>query len=321
MSTSNPKFLSVIVPVYNSQKYLTRCIESIINQSYKNLEILLVDDCSNDLSKDIINSYCTNFNNIKSINLVQRCGAGYARSIGLENAKGKFISFIDSDDWIDSNFYKTMINAIEKTNSDIAISGIMTEEGGYLSSIERYTYKYQNVINGDFALTLLSRSLSQDCYITPIVCNKVYSEDIVKNSNIKFEKGSLHEDDIFTFFALLNSTRIVLTPGCMYHYYQYYNSITHTMSKDYIISLISAFTIIRNQLQKEKKFEKYKCEYFSFLDKCIASTLNCIIHAEKNNIMQKKYVKFLITEMAKELLPLDYFDYIDMNRIKKFYGL
>ena len=64
---------------------------------------------------------------------MQRCGAGYARSIGLENAKGKFISFIDSDDWIDSNFYKTMINAIEKTNSDIAISGIMTEEGGYLS--------------------------------------------------------------------------------------------------------------------------------------------------------------------------------------------
>lgn len=313
--------VSVIVPVYNTQDHLKRCIESIINQSYKNIELILIDDCSTDGSPSIINDYQSIYENIKSISLERRQGAGNARSVGLQEADGEFIGFVDSDDWVDLNFYRLMVDSINRNSCDISIASILNEEGGPISSSSRYLYSYENVINNFTALNLLSRSFSQDIYITPIICNKLFKKSFIVSNRIDFECESYNEDDIFTFFALLYAKKIVLTPGCAYHYFQRDNSITHQFSKKHIDSLLNAFTLIRRRLIDEKIFDQYSHEYFTFLDKCISSTIRMLYSAERDKLVQTKYIKYMINQFSENLHCLDYFDHIDIKRVKLFYGL
>lgn len=321
MSTTSIGKVTVIIPVYNTQDYLKRCIESIVNQSYKNIELILIDDCSTDTSLAIIHEYQNRYQNIKVISLDCQKGPGNARSRGLEEATGEYIGFVDSDDWVGLDFYSQLVGSISKNSCDIAIASIFNEEGSPISSSPRYLYTYENVINNLTALNLLSRSFTQDVYITPIVGNKLFRRNFILENNLYFESDSYNEDDIFTFLALLYAKKIVLTPKCGYHYFQRNGSITHAFSKKHVRSLIEAFTVLKEHLCAENIFEQYSSEYFSFLDKCISSTLNMLFSAEKDKSIQIKYIQYLITEFLKDLPPLDYFNHIDIRRIKTFYGL
>ncbi len=117
--------ISVIIPAYNSEKYIERCLNSIINQSYRNIEIIVVDDCSTDTTSYIIQKFCKLDNRIRHIKLPANKGVGYARNIGIKNATGEYLGFVDSDDWIDSNMYSNLIEACQTNNTDIALCSIV----------------------------------------------------------------------------------------------------------------------------------------------------------------------------------------------------
>lgn len=114
------ELISVIVPIYNTSKYLSKCIDSIINQTYKNLEIILVNDGSTDNSLDICNKYKLIDSRIIIINK-DNGGLSSAKNIGLDNHKGRYIAFIDSDDYVDNNFIGELYNNLISTNSDISL--------------------------------------------------------------------------------------------------------------------------------------------------------------------------------------------------------
>ena len=113
------KKVSVIVPVYNVEKYLSRCLESLINQSLKDIEIICINDGSTDNSLQILKQFAYKDNRIKIINQTNS-GQSVARNKGLAIASGKYIGFVDSDDWIDNDYYEKMFETIERTNSDFA---------------------------------------------------------------------------------------------------------------------------------------------------------------------------------------------------------
>ena len=115
----NPQ-ISVIVPIYNVEKYLAKCIDSIINQTLTNIEIILVNDGSTDNSRKIIDKYDKKDSRIKVIHK-KNGGQGSARNAGLDIAKGEYIGFVDSDDWIDSNMYENLYNAAISNNADIVV--------------------------------------------------------------------------------------------------------------------------------------------------------------------------------------------------------
>ena len=116
------ELISVIVPIYNVEQYLEKCIESIISQTYKNLQIILIDDGSNDKSGKICNKYAEKDKRVVVIHK-ENAGVSEARNTGLDNAKGEWITFVDADDWIEEEYCQRLYNLVIETNSDVALCG------------------------------------------------------------------------------------------------------------------------------------------------------------------------------------------------------
>ena len=208
------KLISVIVPIYNVEKYLTKCIESIINQTYKNLEIILVDDGSPDKSPIICDEYAKKDNRIKVIHK-KNGGLSDARNYGMSLATGEYISFIDSDDYIDEEMYEKMIFELINNDSDIVSCAI---NNVYSDRVES-SYIEERVYDTELALKnlILGRDLNQT------VWNKLYKKDVI--NGILFEKGKINEDDFWTYQVFANSKKIITLNKPLYNYIHRESSI------------------------------------------------------------------------------------------------
>lgn len=301
---------------------LNICIDSILNQSFKDFEIICVDDNSTDGSNGIVKRYQKSFpNTVKYIKSYKNGGPGHARNIGLKEATGEYISFIDADDWIDSNFYSVVLDAINKTDSQIAIVGVKNEFDNILSSQIRYNYSYINVIDNEYAINLLTRRFSNDTYISPMVCQKIYSRSFLQKSNVKFKSNSYYEDDLFTFELLLNKSKIVLVPNVYYHYYQRPCSITHSFSKKHILDLSFFIKDLHEYLIEHNLMNKYYYSFLSFCQKTIRSVIALLLQSEQNNNTQKEYIKLLIQKTTKIISIYEWVDFLDTNILKNLLEL
>jgi len=131
--------ISIIVPIYNSEKYLRKCINSLLCQSYSNLEIILVNDGSKDKSGEICEEYALLDSRIKVIH-TENCGQASARNTGLTVAKGEYIGFVDSDDWVDNDMYETLINMIGKYDADIAECGFRLVYDDHVEALDEDSF-------------------------------------------------------------------------------------------------------------------------------------------------------------------------------------
>ncbi|MBV4417258.1 glycosyltransferase [Clostridium tyrobutyricum] len=254
----NPK-ITVIVPIYNVEKYLHKCIQSIINQTYPHLEIILVDDGSPDNCGSICDDYSLKDDRIKVIHK-ENGGLSDARDVGLDNATGDYVSFIDSDDYISKEFYEVLINLIIKYNADIA-------QCEFLEIYEDYTYNEVkiyidqniNILNNIEALN----NLFNENYVnTVVVWNKIYKRELFKN--IRYPKGKVHEDEYTTYKLLFNAEKVVLTSKKMYYYLQRSNSI---MGKGFNIKSLDKLEAYHQQIlfyNDKKLFELADMAKFIF---------------------------------------------------------
>lgn len=217
--------ISVIVPIYNVEKYLPKCIESIINQTLKEIEIILIDDGSTDRSGDIADEYSKKDSRIKVIHK-ENGGQGSARNKGIEIADGYYIGFVDSDDWIDFDMYERLYSKAISLKSDMIVcSRKLFDENGLLKG-EVY------VENNEF--TNINRNIVN--YIveelfypqTVLVCNKIYLTRIIKENNIRFDNvdtvGS--EDTLFNYKFLLNANNVSTERDTFYNGTERMNSTT-----------------------------------------------------------------------------------------------
>lgn len=220
-----PDLVSVIVPIYNVEQYLERCIKSIQNQTYINLEIILVDDGSPDNCGEICDRYATEDERIKVVHKVNG-GLSDARNAGLDIAKGDYFFLVDSDDWIHKQTIEIMMQMIEKNNCDLAICG--------------YQYAYEGKEYSDKALDLktildqytnVNRYRAQEIYFTnpdkrleyTVAWNKIYHKDLFKN--IRYPKGKVHEDEFTTFKLLHEAKKIGIIEEPLYYYFVRNDSI------------------------------------------------------------------------------------------------
>ena len=216
-STSCP-LISIIVPVYNVEQYLVRCIDSILHQTYTNLEVILVDDGSTDNCPSICDSYSIKDERIKVIHK-QNGGLSSARNVGLDAANGEYIGFIDSDDFILPEMYEVLFRLIKDSNADIGLCSFqrVDEEGNPLHGDDDIFEP--EVLSGGEALTAFMTK--QWRYV--IVWNKLYEASIFLN--IRFPEGRLHEDEFVVHHVLNKCRRIASTSTAMYMYTQRSNSI------------------------------------------------------------------------------------------------
>ena len=209
--------ISVIVPVYNAEKYLSRCIDSILNQTYKDFELILINDGSKDKSIDILRKYENIDNRIKVI-YNSNNGVSKTRNIGVRLAQGEYIQFIDSDDFIDENMFEYNINTIEQENADIVMTGfyldIESKKG--IDTVLQTFEKSISIGSKDIAKNLINRL--NGTYINSPV-NKLYKKSIIVDNNILMNENiDLGEDLIFNLEYMKYCQSVVFGNKCYYHY-------------------------------------------------------------------------------------------------------
>lgn len=312
--------LTIVIPVFNTANFLSRCLDSLINQMNKKIEILLIDDCSTDNSLDIIKQYSKKYANIDYISLTKQSGAGNARNLGLEKITTKYVCFLDSDDWIDSYTYEKVIRFLENNqNCDIALFGIKMEYDSPFVSKFKCNYEYSNIIESRYALALLCKTINYDLSISSMMGNKVFRTKLLKNKNIRF-KHKYFEDVYFSFVSFFYAKYVCFIEDTYLHYYQRQNSIMHSFSRQYIDGLFDILYDLRIFLDDDGCFIEYQKEYFALFNKCIYSLMNIIFSVNQNDAIQKKYIIYLVEILAKKFDITELIRNLDINVIKEIFS-
>lgn len=228
------ELVSVIVPVYKVEKYLDKCISSIVNQTYKNLEIILVDDGSPDNCPQICDEWVKKDTRIKVIHKPNG-GLSSARNTGLDICKGEYICFVDSDDWIEPNYVHELYTTLHQNNADMSICGIsnINEQGKEIRHITPIAKSYYS---NDEKFNLIA----EKSIMVVIAWNKMYKKKIWKN--LRYPLNKINEDE-FVLFDLINNTEngISVTFQNLYNYLNRSNSITHNSNSNGIFDALTAF--------------------------------------------------------------------------------
>lgn len=212
---------SVIIPVYHVEKYLQRCVESTINQTYKDIEIILVDDGGDDKCPEMCNQYAKTDKRIKVIHKTNG-GLSDARNAGLDIAKGDYVIFVDSDDYIELDTCQNLLSFTTK-NPDIIIGDAIVEGG-----VNRLNHiKESSIINGE---TYLLKAIEAG-HAPMAAWLNIYKRSFLIENGLKFKYGILHEDEEFTPRAILNAKRIAISGIKFYHYIIREDSITTKKNK------------------------------------------------------------------------------------------
>lgn len=235
--------ISVIVPVYNVEKYIRQCLDSIINQTYKNLEIILVDDGSTDNSGQICDEYAVKDNRIKVIHK-ENGGQSSARNTGLDvcTSGGDFVAFVDSDDWLESDMYETLYRDMRRTKADIVVCGYYVE---YL--------KYTAIKNNEENFFDSNEIVLENCFYNKNFQNAVWCKLYNRNifNKIRFPEGRIYEDMLILLEILEQSSSVLITDKILYHYRQQNNSTMNMRTYEKSFEKITACQEILLKIQKK----------------------------------------------------------------------
>lgn len=221
--TESP-LISVIVPVYKVEKYLDRCVNSLLNQTYTNIEILLVDDGSPDSCPELCDKYANLYPNVKVVHKPNG-GLSSARNEGIKNSTGDYIAFVDSDDWVANDTYEYMIKNIQKYNADLA-DIMIAQVHNITDRIEQKDEKI-DIYNGSEILEhYLYRGLNEKNGAPYSVCRKLYHRKLFCEDTSQFVEGIVNEDICFNYRILQKCNKIVVSNLKKYYYYQGNESIT-----------------------------------------------------------------------------------------------
>lgn len=201
--------ISVIIPVYGVEKYIAQCLESVINQTYKNLEIIVINDGTKDRSADIANEYAAKDSRIKVYDF-KNGGLSVARNRGLEIATGEYISYLDSDDWLDTKMYETLLETAMKNEADMVKCGIIETNG---AAEEKITFSDVKIINNE-------QHKAFENYFKGILWtlawNGLYKRELAKK--VKFPDNVVHEDNYSSGMFLYLSKKVLVIPFCGNYY-------------------------------------------------------------------------------------------------------
>lgn len=284
--------ISVVIPVYNVEKLLRRCLDSVLNQTLKGIEIICVNDGSTDNSSNILEEY-KKFENIKIINQ-KNSGLSVARNTGLKHSTADYVAFLDSDDFVDSDFYEKLFDSIEKEKADIACASIVRENNKKKS----YLINYKQI---EIALNTREQFLLADCPKHNFVWNKLYRKDLINKNNLKFVPGMIYEDMWFTPDVLEVANSIVAVPDTFYHYWKHKNTLIKGDCDKYRADKLLGYQYLT---EKCKKYNVISFQRNELLYKNEYKIFNLLLLKEYSYRATKKFYLFGIIpflEIAKKL--------------------
>lgn len=291
--------ISVIVPVYNGESFIRRCLDSLLAQTFNNIEILIINDGSTDSSKQIAEEYCGKYSNIVLINK-ENAGLPQARKTGVENATGEYIGFVDVDDWVEPDMFSHLYNACTESNADIGCCGFLWDyESKVLpSNPEDIT---NQTMSGSEALKRLHTRKS----IFQYAWNKLYKQEVFEN--ITFPTGNfIGEDYTIITQAFCNAGTVVWIPELLYHYIQSENSMSRGGYSENYVTAYNNYIRLCHQLTE--KFPSQK-EYFE--NYILTEIASFIVAMGKNNNYNYDMVSDAVSyarNHRKQYVKADYID-------------
>lgn len=238
--------VSVVVPVYNVEDYLERCLDSILNQTLKDIEVVVVNDGSPDNSQEIIDKYVKKYPNKVFGYLKKNGGLSDARNYGIKKCHGEYISFIDSDDYIDKNMLEKMYDKAKEGYDIVVCDLLKVWDNG-----DRQILKNLDGLTNDYRYFALS---------FPMTGNKIYKRTLFDNT-FKFKKGILYEDLEFIPSLVLKTNKIAYIPKVFYFYYQRESSIMNQIKfSDKLLDIFDVLESLEKRFKNEGKYDDYKTE-------------------------------------------------------------
>ena len=280
------KIISIIVPVYNIERYLPQCLESILEQTYRDLEIILVDDGSTDASGDICEQYAQYDNRIIVIHQ-KNSGAASAKNAGLRLAREKYLTFVDSDDYLEPDAYAYMVSQLESCDADVIQCNFRNVYVGF-----------SEIPNNDSDRRIYStveylRRFTID-WTCGLLWNKLYERRLF--NNILFEEGHKIDDEYFTYQGMMNAHRIVVSPKVMYNYRKRKSSVMLAESSQQQIVLDKLDYLQKRRMKIIAKFPELKHDFdFHFLNMLIILSKD---HSATYESIE--YTKYLLREYFRK---------------------
>ncbi len=276
------ELVSVIIPVHNTEKYLKRCLESVLKQSYTKLEIIIIDDGSTDNSFEILQNYSLIDRRIKLLKQKNQ-GQGKARNEALKNSTGEYIVFVDSDDRISEKMVLKLYEKIKKTNADFTCCRMAFE------------YDSGKIINygKDFEYEILESCIYEDAnlqkniYSSPV--NKIYKKEFLTENNLKFPEVKKNEDGLFAKKISFFSNRVSFVNEVLYYAYSRNDSTTRKFDKTNLNDMIQILKEEKKFLIDNESLKKYEVDYKNAVLKTLFNIMvQAIFHSNFKTIIQLK---------------------------------
>ncbi len=238
----NKPLISIIVPVYNVEKYIRRCLDSLINQTYKNLEIILVDDGSPDNSGAVCDEYAKLDSRIKVIHK-ENGGVSSARNVGLDNVSGEYVGFIDSDDYVALDMYEVLYNNLAANDADISM-GIYALENDKGEFIPHYNIPVTQMFDKAQTVAQMLKQVKYTCSL----CDKIFSKKLIEST--RFDEGISHNEDlVFVYQLMKNSRKAVYTSKPMYYYCNNEQSASRVKFSDKNTTMLKAQNFVLEDIK------------------------------------------------------------------------
>ena len=279
--------VSIIVPIYNTEKYLKKCLDNLVNQTLKDIEIILINDGSIDSSEEIITQYKTKYENLIKYFKQENKGQASARNLGLQNATGEYICFVDSDDYIDVTMCQKLYNKAVETSSEIVMCDF-------------YVVYENNMIPESNMSRLSNDNIKNYILSSPGPCGKIIKKDILINNNFKFPEGIIYEDLAVIPTLAIYCTKIEVVNENLYYYVQRPGSTMNYLEYNKKLeNILDAIDILNNEFIKHGKDLEYaeEIEYLYVTHLLHAATLRFM----KYKVGRKNISK--IINIIKEKFP------------------
>ena len=253
--------ISIIVPVYNGEKYIKKCLESLITQTLEDIEIICVNDGSTDSTLSILEKYSNSDNRIKVISTENK-GQGHARNIALSKSNGDYISFVDADDWIEKETYALLFNKAKSENLDILFFQMINYIDKTKKLVETDLYNHKCFEDNNLIETSVFNCENTKSFLFEIpVCpvSKIYKKEFLKSNNLRFPEGMLFEDNSFFYESYFNCERAGFLKKHLYYRRRHDESVTQTFdARKY--DIIKAANDILNVFIQNNQFNTYKSD-------------------------------------------------------------
>ena len=289
MNSQLEKKVSIIIPVYNTESYLKRCLDSVVKQSYRNLQIIIIDDGSTDQSGEMCDEYALKDARIEVIH-TENGGSVKARKSGLIKAKGEYVGFVDSDDYLDMDMVSVLVKGMDETGADFVHTGYKEiKDGKKLECINFFEriFEFKTVEDKEEFFRQFYLNIKNNQTISYSIWSKLFRRELIlKCFNELDDMQQVGEDALCLARCILESNKIYLLPVALYNYCTRSNSLSHEEAEDFFPKQVVLCSHVIRLLQYYGYSEKWKPEIYDFLK----SSLLPVVKTEKKQIMNQFYL-------------------------------